>query len=238
MFQIKKFIDNPTQFLIFLSRKRLLCWLPDKYLLKLLFRGFLGYWPDFDNPKTFNEKLNWLKLNDRNPLYTSLVDKAKVKEIVADKIGKQYVIPTIGVWNSFEEIDFEKLPNQFVIKCTHDSKSVMICKDKSKFDIKKAGKKIKSCLKTNLYWCMREWPYKNVKPRVIVEKLMENSDGCSLVDYKFFCFNGEAKIVFTVSGRENGTPCADYFDTNWNVYLLNKASRGLLLMIFHVNRDP
>ena len=124
--------------------------------------------------KTFNEKLQWLKLYDRKSIYTTMVDKYEAKKYVAERIGDDYIIPTIGVWDSFDEIDFDKLPNRFVLKCTHDSGGLVICKDKESLDIKKAKKKIEKCLNCNYYLRYREWPYKNVKPRIIAEQYMED----------------------------------------------------------------
>ncbi len=151
---------------------------------------------DLDNPKTFNEKLQWLKLYDRNPKYTTMVDKYEAKKYVADIIGEEYIIPTYGIWDSPDEIDFDNLPNQFVLKCTHNSGLGMcICKDKASLDIKKVKKELKKGLKQNYYYGNREWPYKNVKPRIIAEKYMVDESGTELKDYKVFCFNGEPELI-------------------------------------------
>ena len=169
-------------------------WMPDKWYLSLMFRSKMGYWMNWKKPKTFNEKLQWLKIHDRNPLYTTLVDKYEVRKYIAEKIGEEYLIPLLGVWNSPDEIDFKTLPNQFVLKCTHDSGSVLICKDKANFDIKTAKKHLKDCLAINYYYSAREWPYKNVKPRIIAEKFIEDENQ-ELNDYKFFCFNGKIEFL-------------------------------------------
>lgn len=165
----------------------------DRTFLKYVFKKQLGYSLDLKNPRTFNEKLQWLKLYDRKDIYTTMVDKYAVKNYVASIIGEDYIIPTLGVWQRFEDIDFETLPNQFVLKCTHDSGGLVICKDKSRLDIETAKKKINKSLKTNYYYVGREWPYKNVKPRIIAEKYMEDHSTSELRDYKFFCFGGVAK---------------------------------------------
>ena len=144
--------------------------LPDKKAIKVRYYLNFGEKLNLRHPETFNQKLQWLKLYDRNPKYTNLVDKYEVKKIVADIIGEEYIIPTLGVWDSAEEIDFDALPDRFVLKCTHDSASVIICKDKSKFDIADAKKSLDACLKKNHFIFGREWPYKNVKPRIIIEK--------------------------------------------------------------------
>lgn len=199
-----------------LSFRGYLKWLPDAILLRILFRLRVGYRLSLKNPKTFNEKIQWLKLFDRNPLYTQLVDKYEVRQFVKEKIGEEYLIPLLGVWDNFDDIDFDALPNQFVLKCTHDSGGLVICKDKSKLDITKAKKKINSCLKRNYYWVLREWPYKNVKPRIIAEKYMEDEPGKGLKDYKFFCFDGIVKAMFVATDREVHQTKFDFFDADFN----------------------
>ena len=188
---------------------------PNKLYLKLMFRCRMGYWMDFDNPKTFNEKLQWLKLYNRNPFYTTLVDKYAVKEYVANLIGKEYVIPTLGVWNNAKEIDFDKLPNQFVLKTTNGGGGdVVICKDKSKLDRKYVVKHLNQSLKKSIYKNLREWPYKNVPPRIIAEKYMEDDSG-NLCDYKFHTFCGEPKVLLVVSDRFGDSHGHyDYFDVS------------------------
>lgn len=142
-----------------------------------------------------------------------MVDKYEAKEFIANRVGKEYIIPTLGVWNKFEEIDFNSLPNQFILKCTHDCGSLVICKDKSKLDKQNARKKLNNCLQRNYYYKYREWPYKNVKPRIIAETLLQNENGAEIKDYKFHCFNGKVKILYVTSDRFNGKELkADYFD--------------------------
>ena len=163
----------------------------------------------------FNEKLNWLKLNDHNPLYTTLVDKYAVKKWVADKIGEQYIIPTLAVWEKAEDIDFDALPDQFVLKVNHDSGGLVICKDKSKLDRQAAIAKLSRALKNNGYWYGREWPYKNVKPCIIAEAFMSDGQHADLTDYKFFCFNGIPLYCQVISDRSTGEKI-DFFDMEWN----------------------
>jgi hypothetical protein len=151
---------------------------------------------NWENPKTFNEKLNWLKIYDRNPMYTAMADKLLAKEIVGKKIGNQHVARLYGVFNSFEEIDFEKLPQSFVLKCTHDSGSMIICKDKAVFDKTKAKNHLEKALKKNYYFKSREWPYKNIIPRILVEEYLDDHTGNELRDYKFWCFNGKPRVVY------------------------------------------
>ena len=197
--------------------KYFLRFIPDVVWLKLRFRMRMGRTLNLKNPQTYNEKLQWLKLHNRNPLYTKLVDKYEVRKYVAEKIGEEYLVPLLGVWDKFEDIDFDKLPNQFVLKCTHDSGGLVICKDKAKLDIQAAKKKITRCMKINYYWAFREWPYKNVKPRIIAEKYMEDSVDGELRDYKFFCFSGIAKVLFIATNRckEDEETSFDFFDINY-----------------------
>lgn len=168
---------------------------PDKLYLKLQYRLMMGKRLDLKHPKEFNAKLQWLKLYDRNPEYMRLVDKYEVKRYIADKIGAQYVIPTLGVWDRVEDISFDALPNSFVLKCTHDSGSTIICKDKSTFDVEGAKARLQSRLRGNLFWHGREWPYKALKPRVIAEQYMIDAATAELRDYKFFCFNGVCRCL-------------------------------------------
>lgn len=185
--------------------------MPDNQYLERMFQAYLGRKLDLRNPQTFNEKLQWLKLYDRNPLYTRMVDKYDVKEYVASIIGEEYIIPTLGVWNTFDEIDFESLPRQFVLKCTHDSGGLVIVKDKSNFSVKTAKKKIDRCLCRNFFYFGREWPYKDVKPRIIAEKYMEDSFMAELRDYKFFCFDGIVKC-YKVDFDRFKNHHANYYD--------------------------
>lgn len=168
--------------------------LPDKYIVKALFYTELRQKLNLKDPKTFNEKLQWLKLYDRRPKYTSMVDKYLVKEFVARIIGEEYIIPTLGVWNSFDEIPFDELPERFVLKTTHDSGTVIICKDKNNFDKEAACRIISKSLSENFYFKGREWPYKNVEPRIIAEQYLEDEEG-ELKDYKIFTFNGKPEII-------------------------------------------
>lgn len=188
----------------------------DKQYLKIWYHNKMGYWMDFNNPKTFNEKLQWLKLYNRKLEYTTMVDKYAVKKYVSDIIGEQYIIPALGVWDSFDEIDFDNLPDQFVLKCTHDSGGLVICKDKSKLDKLVARAKIEASLNTDFYKLGREWPYKNVPRRIIAEEYMEDKETGELRDYKFFCFDGTVKWLFIATDRQNHEePYFDFFDMNF-----------------------
>jgi len=207
--------------------------LPDEFILKREFRLRMGRPLNLQAPQTFNEKIQWLKLNDRNPLYTILVDKYAVKKWVAEKIGEQYVIPTLGVWSVFSDIIFDKLPNQFVLKCTHDSGGLIVVKDKNSLDLSLAQKKIEDCLRRNFYYEGREWPYKNVPPRIIAEKFLDDN-GHVPVDYKVYCFNGEPYKVMLCLDRDKDEPTKFYsFDFKWNLLRHNlrgkKAPEGFTL---------
>ena len=192
--------------------------LNDKTYLQMLYKIKMDKKLDLNNPQTFNEKLQWLKLYYRNPEYIKMVDKYEVKKYIADKIGEQYIIPTLGVWSRFEDIDFSKLPNQFVLKTTHDSGGVVICKDKENFNYVEAKHKLKKSLKRNYYYGSREWPYKNVVPMIIAEKYMEDNESNELRDYKFYCFDGYVKALLVATNRQSKTEelCFDYFDDNYN----------------------
>ena len=191
--------------------------IPDKVYLVLLYRRVFNKKLNIDNPKSFNEKLQWLKLYYRDPLYTTLVDKYAVKAYVAEKVnnGSLNIIPTLGIWDSFEDIKFDQLPEQFVLKTTHDSGSVCICKDRNTFDYKKAKKILTKSLKHNYYLNDREWPYKDVPRRIIAEQYMVDESGTELKHYKFFCFNGEPRLMFVATDRPADTRF-DYFDINFN----------------------
>lgn len=200
---------------------KLLRLLPDKAYLSIKFRKEFGRWPNWDNPQTYSEKLQWLKLYDRRPEYTMMVDKYAVKKYVADIIGEEYVIPTLGVWDKPEEIEWDKLPNQFVLKTTHGggNDGVVICRDKKTFDRQKAICLLNENMKTDLYVVWREWPYKNVPKRVLAEQYIEpRSDIKDLSDYKFFCFDGVVKGLFVATERQNPNEEVkfDFFDADFN----------------------
>lgn len=214
MTRIKKFLTNPVVRFGYFSRMGLYNKMNDEKYLKKKYKLIFHKELDLENPKTFNEKLQWLKLHDRKPQYSMMVDKYEAKKYVASIIGEEHIIPTLGVWERFEDIDFSKLPDQFVMKTTHDSGSIVICKDKSSFNIKEAKKKINKSLRRNYYLEHREWPYKNVKPRIIAETYMADVTGI-LSDYKFFCFNGIPKIMY-ISKDNSDNPGTDFFDMDFN----------------------
>lgn len=192
---------------------------PDKLFLKLKFRLMMEQKLNLKNPKTFNEKLQWLKLYNRKPEYTTMVDKYAVKEYVANTIGEEYIIPTLGVWDNVDEINWDSLPKQFVLKTTHGGGGcdVIICKDKSTFNIEIAKEKLRNSLKSDIFLNFREWPYKNVPKRIIAEQFMSNN-GKDLEDYKIHCFNGNPKFILICRDRYGEGPMIDDFYTpDWSL---------------------
>lgn len=200
-----------------LDRRHCFDWMPDSWYLRMKYKQCMGYALNLSNPKTFNEKLQWLKLHDRKPEYTMMVDKYAVRKYIADTIGEEYLIPLLGVWDNPDDIDFDALPNQFVLKCNHNSGLGMcICKDKAKLDIAKVKAELRKGLKQDYYLTCREWPYKNVKRRIIAEKYMSDEGNEELSDYKVLCFNGEPKLIEVHKGRFYGNHTADNYDEFWN----------------------
>lgn len=192
-------------------------WVNGEQLLSHKYCAAFGRKPNFSNPKTYTEKLQWLKLYDHRPEYTTMVDKLAVKEYVAQKIGPEYVIPLLGVWEHVEDIDFDSLPESFVLKVTHDSGGLVICRDRAKLDVVAVREKLRPLLERNYYYGTREWPYKDVPPRIIAEAYMEDSRQGELRDYKFFTFGGEPKILYIAQGRGSGkSTVADFFDMEFN----------------------
>lgn len=216
MNKIVKYIKRPSNILLYLMNKNFFKWIPDEKYITIKYKLEMNQKLNLKEPKTFNEKLQWLKLYDRKPEYTKMVDKYEAKKYVADIIGEEYIIPTLGVWDKFEDIDFTKLPNQFVLKPTHASGNVFICKNKDEIDYKKLKKTVQKWLKRNYYLVHREWPYKNVKPRIIAEEYMEDQIG-ELIDYKVYAFNGQCDYVMVCFDRIKGETKFIYYDRNWNI---------------------
>lgn len=213
--KILKLIKKPRLILVYLAVK-LVKFLPDELYLKMYFYGFLGYKLDLKNPKTYNAKLQWLKLYDKRPEYTKMVDKVDAKDYVASLIGDKYVIKTLGVWNSIDDINWDSLPNQFVLKSTNDSGGVVVCKDKSLLDIQKAKEKLRFTGGRDYAEISKEYPYKNVSHRYIAEEYIEDESGFELKDYKIFCFDGEPKFLFVATGRQQNDTRFDFYDLNFN----------------------
>ncbi|MDK0796556.1 ATP-grasp fold amidoligase family protein [Clostridium perfringens] len=222
---LKVILDKNYRFVI-LANLGVFNSMNDEKFLKKMFQAKMGYKLNLNNPCTYNEKLQWLKLYDRKEEYTKLVDKFEVRDYVKNKVGEKYLIPLIGVWENVDEIDFDKLPKEFVLKCTHNSGYGMtICKDKDSLEIKKVKRELKKGLKENYYFSGREWPYKNVKPRIIAEELIGDKIKAPL-DYKFFTFNGKIDSIMVCSERETGNTKFKFFDVKWNrlMYQYNEMS--------------
>ena len=217
--RIKTVFGTKDGFLLFLMAHKFFNHMSDEEYLRRKYKACTGNKLNLENPQTFNEKLQWLKVYDRRPEYTTMVDKYAVKKYVADKIGEQYIIPTLGVWSNPDDIDFDKLPDQFVLKCTHNSGLGMyICRDKSKLDAKVVRDELRKGLAQNYYLTGREWPYKNVPPRIIAEQYMEDAQTTDLRDFKFMCFNGKVRCSFVCTGRntESGLHVT-FYDKDWNI---------------------
>lgn len=201
--EIVKYLKNPRFALEIIICKTIGRWIPDKQYISLVYRLRFRRKLNWDNPQTFNEKLNWEKLFDRRKQYSILADKYAVKQYVAEHIGKEYVVDNYGVFNSWDDIDFKKLPDQFVMKCTHDSGGAFICRNKSEFDFVDVRKTIEKNLKGNFYISNREWPYLNISRRIIVDRYLDDHTGKELRDYKFWCFNGKPIYMYcTIKGND------------------------------------
>lgn len=212
----KFLVDQDYRFLVMAGRGWKANLAPEEFL-KRMYRISIGKELDLDHPVMYTEKLQWLKLYDHRPEYTQMVDKYAVKAYIAEKIGQEYVVPLLGVWDSVEDIDFDNLPQQFVLKTTHDSGGIVVCKDKSQLDVSAAKRKLNYFLKRNYYDHNREWPYKNVPHRIIAESYMEDSRQGELRDYKFFTFGGVPKVLYIAQGRGlGGETVADFFDMEFN----------------------
>lgn len=221
--KIKKALKSPGRLMLYLLKFKVFRILPDEVFLKIKYRLIMNKKLNLKSPKTYNEKLQWLKIHNRDPKYTMMVDKYAVRKHVAETIGEEHLIPLLGVWNKVEDIDFDKLPNQFVLKPNHTSGNVFICKDKSKVDFDELRKTLNDWLQREYYWVHREWPYKDVEPKIICEELIKTDDGGAPIDYKFHCFNGEPDNVMACIGRETGDTKFYFFDKGWNLLRYNVA---------------
>ena len=217
---IMSYIKRPVKLIRFAKNHHLLDPLPDGLYLKLIFREKMGYPLNLKDPKTFSEKLQYLKLHDRKFRYTKMVDKAAAKKYVKTRVPELHIIPTFGVWDHFDDIPFDDLPDQFVLKCTHDSGNVVICRSKAAFDKENAKRMLENALAHNYYRGGREWPYKNVPRRILAEQYMEDEESCQngqLSDYKFYCFHGVPKFLYYSTGMEDHkTARITFLDMNWN----------------------
>lgn len=200
-YKLFTYIKNPAKVIYYFGVRGRMRFIPDRLYLQTCYHAKMGRTLNLTNPTTFTEKLQWLKLYNKNPEYIKMVDKYEVRKYITEKIGDKYLMPLLGVYDSFDEIDFNKLPNQFVLKCTHDSGSLVICKNKAELDRNAVKKKLNQCLNKNFYYTGREWPYKNVKPRIICEPYIVDESGTELKDYKIFCFNGTPKLIIVDFNR-------------------------------------
>lgn len=231
MLSIKKYFQKPSIIGVSLLT-HFGGWIPDKSYLKLMYFFKMNRKLNLDSPQRFTEKLQWLKLYDHNPKYPALVDKYEVKSYIAQLIGEGYLIPTLGVWNNTDEIDWEGLPDRFVLKSTNGGggTGVVICKNKSILNIQQANSTLEKSMKSNLYTRLREWPYKNIPPRIIAEEYMEDESG-ELRDYKFYCFNGEPKVMLIASDRFSAHNF-NYYDMDFNQLPIHSAVGGKSEMEF------
>lgn len=216
LYTVLKYVQKPWKLICDINNYdnyRFAHLIPDKLYLKCLFRKYMGQKLNLSSPVTFNEKLQWLKLHDRKPEYATMADKAEVKKYIAEKLGEDFLIPTIGIYDSVNDVPFDTLPENFVIKCTHDSGSTFICKKNSGFHTEHIKRELSSKLKKDFYWFGREWSYKGIRPRIIVEEFIPDKDGNSPVDYKFFCFNGKME-VFKIDYNRFTKRAANYYDKN------------------------
>lgn len=234
LINLHRIILDPAQRLESMRARGFYDRMTDEDFIRKKWKIRMGYNIDLSNPQTFNEKLQWLKLHDHNPIYCTMVDKYEVKEYVGKIIGNDHIIPTLGVWDRFEDIDFNALPGQFVLKCTHDSGGLVIVKDKSKLNIEFARKKINQSLKKNYYYVGREWPYKHLLHRIIAEKYMVDESGEQLRDYKVLCFNGEPKLIEYHQGRFTDHQTQDFYDTEWNLTTISQTGNPH----YQINKNP
>ena len=227
-------LKNPIATFVHILGFERTAFIPDELYLHLAYKFYIGKKLNLKNPQTYNEKLQWIKLHDRKAIYTIMVDKVKVRDYVANKIGAQYLIPSLGVWDDPEKIDFDALPNQFVLKCNHNSGTGMcICKDKSKLDIAKVKANLKRGLDENYFYHGREWPYKDVPRKILCEKFMVDESGDDLKDYKVLCFNGEPKLIELHKGRFTDHQTQDFYDTEWHKTTISQSG----ISIFQVDNN-
>ena len=217
----KRYLKNPKKLIRTFGIYGLFNWMSDESYLKLLYWGEIGKKLNLKDPETFNEKLQWLKLNKRIPEYSIYVDKYAVRSFIADKLGEKYRIPHLGIYNRVEDDDWDSMPGKFVLKCTHASGTNIVCRDKSKLDIEAAKKKLKRWMEINWFWYSREWPYKNVKPRIICEEFISETDNTP-DDYKVLCFNGKAKLIEVHIDIFN-SHTQDFYDIKWNKTNISKV---------------
>jgi len=185
--------------------------------MKFIYRWKFGCAPDYTTPRTLNEKLGWMRLYDHNPLYTLLADKIAVRNYVRERVGDEILIPCYGIWNKAEDVQFAQLPDRFVLKCNHECGFVILCRDLTSLDQHYVRAQLATRLRMNYYHHSREWPYRNIKPRILAEKLLQNSDGSEPIDYKFHCFGGVPKFIYVVKDRHSNPVCG-YYSPDWKFF--------------------
>ncbi len=228
MLSVKEYIKQPRLLLLSLLH-HFGFWIPDKWFLQIMYYLYVGRHLNLNNPQTFSEKLQWLKLYNHRPEYTIMVDKYAVKDYVAGIIGEEYIIPTLGVWDKPEAIDYINLPQKFVLKTAHGGGScgVLICKDKALLNICMSIHQLRKAWKQDIYKSFREWPYKNVPKRILAEQYMEGENG-GLNDYKVLCFSGKARLIEYHANRFGSNHTQDFYDTNWNKTSLSQGSLSMV----------
>ncbi len=220
---VRYYLHKRHGWFFFLVNRGLTDFIPDEDFLRICYRFSMDRKLDLSDPQTFNEKLQWLKLYDRKPFYTQMVDKYAVRELIAEHIGPEYSIPLVGgPWESTDDIDFAALPEQFVLKCTHDSGGLVICRNKGKLDYKAVKAKLSKRLKINYFQRKREWPYKDVPPRIIAEQYMQDGNAPNLNVCKIFNFGGVPALIQTVQNDKTKEESIDYFDTDWKLLELKQ----------------
>ena len=204
--KIKKLIGK-DRMMRFLNCLR---FIPDRPYLKLEYRFLTGKKLNLDSPETYNEKLQYLKLYDRKPVYTRMADKLGMRDFVRERIGEDCTVPLLGVWDKPDDIDFDRLPESFVLKCNHDSKGLIICHNKELMDREQSVRILSKSMKRNMFWAAREWPYKNIRPKVFAEQLLEE-----ITEYQVLCFNGKPRLMYLMSEDSDGHLTEDFFDTDF-----------------------
>ena len=224
---IKNLLNGKTGLFYLLGLKGFFKGMDDEKYLKKMYKSKFKLDLDLEHPKAYTAKLQWLKIHDRKDLYTILADKAAVRDYIKDKLGEEYLVPVFAIYNSVDEIDWDALPERFVLKCTHGSGCNIICTDKGSLDVEKAKKKLSEWMKHSWFWFGREWTYKNITPRIICEHYIESSQGETPNDYKFLCFNGEPGLMQLHMNRYKSNYTMDYYDMDWNKTDITKRGTAI-----------
>ena len=224
---LKNILSGKTGLFYLLGLKGFFKGMDDEKYLKRMYKSKFKIPLDLEHPKTYTAKLQWLKLHDRKDIYTVYADKVAVRDYIAEKLGEDYLVPIFGVYNNVDEIDWNLLPQRFVLKCSHGSGCNIICTDKSNLDVKNAKTKLTAWMNHSWFWFGREWAYKNITPRIICERFIESSQGETPNDYKFLCFNGEPRLMQLHMNRYKSNYTMDYYDMNWNKTEISKRGTAV-----------